>query len=265
MNYSWQIANEPLVEPVSLTEAKLHLRVDHTADDTLIGSLIRAARQYCENFQNRTYIATTYNLKLSHFSDVIELPRSPVMSVNSITYVDSGGTTQTVSSSVYELDTYQEPNAIVLKYGQIWPNTRGARNDITVNYTAGYSASFTAAVSDVCTCSGRTFTDGTIVRPRNVDGALPAGLTANTDYYVRDISGNTFKLYTTVTGGTAVDITDAGTGTQFIDLIPEGNIAAIKLLVGHLYEHREAVTETSLQETPIAVQSLLYQNRIISL
>lgn len=265
MNYSWQIANEPLIEPISLTEAKLHLRVDHSTDDTLIASLIRAARQYCENFQNRTYIATTYNLKLSQFCDVIELPRSPIVTINSITYVDSGGTTQTVSSSVYELDTYVEPNAVVLKYSQIWPNTRGHRNDITINYTAGYSASFTAAVSDVCTCAVRTFTEGTIVRPRNTDGALPAGLTANTDYYVRDISGNTFKLYTTATGGTAANITDTGTGTHFIDLIPEGNIAAIKLLIGHLYEHREAAIEISLQETPLAIQSLLYQNRIISL
>lgn len=265
MNYTWRITNQPLVEPISLTEAKLHLRVDHSTDDTLIATLIRAAREYCENFQNRTYIATTYALSLSQWQEYIELPRPPCVSVNSITYVDSAGTTQTLSSSYYTLDSVSEPAVVYQSYGYSWPATRGTRNDITIHYTAGYSASFTAAASDVCTCLGRTFTTGTIIQVRTVDGALPAGLSANTDYYVRDISGNTFKLYTTLTGGTAVDITDAGTGTHFIDSVPAGAICAMKLLIGHLYEHRESAIETTLQELPMGITNLLYQNRIISL
>ncbi len=52
-----QITTEPLVEPISLIEAKLHLRVSTTADDALITQLIRAARIYCENYQGRPYIA----------------------------------------------------------------------------------------------------------------------------------------------------------------------------------------------------------------
>ena len=43
----------PAVEPISLTEGKLHLRIDTTAEDGLISSLIKTARQYCENYQQR--------------------------------------------------------------------------------------------------------------------------------------------------------------------------------------------------------------------
>jgi len=54
----------PALEPVSLTEAKLHLRIDTTAEDVLISSLIKAARQYCENYQRRAYITQTWELWL---------------------------------------------------------------------------------------------------------------------------------------------------------------------------------------------------------
>lgn len=47
---------------------------------------------------------------------------------------------------------------------------------------------------------------------RFIGSSLPGGLNANTLYYVRDVVGNTFKVYTTPTGGTAVDLTSAGSG-----------------------------------------------------
>lgn len=45
-----------VIEPVTLEEAKAHLRVEFDDDDTYITALISAAREYVESFQNR-YIA----------------------------------------------------------------------------------------------------------------------------------------------------------------------------------------------------------------
>jgi len=72
---------------------------------------------------------------------------------------------------------------------------------------------FTAATSDVCTSAAHGFINGDRIYVKNSGGALPAGLVATTLYYVVEKDTDTFKLALT-SGGTAVDITDAGTGTH---------------------------------------------------
>ena len=53
---SWQITVEPATEPITLVEAKAHLRVDFSDEDTYIDTLIVAARRYCEAYCNRVFI-----------------------------------------------------------------------------------------------------------------------------------------------------------------------------------------------------------------
>ena len=48
-----------MTEPITLAEAKSHLRVTFEDDDSYITALITAARQYAENYQNRVYVDTT--------------------------------------------------------------------------------------------------------------------------------------------------------------------------------------------------------------
>lgn len=62
-----KIINPPIVEPITLEEAKQHLRVDGNDDDLLIQSLIKQAREWCENFQNRKYITQTLEFVLDTF------------------------------------------------------------------------------------------------------------------------------------------------------------------------------------------------------
>jgi hypothetical protein len=68
------------------------------------------------------------------------------------------------------------------------------------------------AGTDVITATGHTYINGQRVRVSQSGGALPSPLVANTDYYVRDVATNTFKLALT-SGGTAIDLTTTGSGT----------------------------------------------------
>jgi hypothetical protein len=66
--------------------------------------------------------------------------------------------------------------------------------------------------TDVFTATGHTYINGQRVRQSQSGGALPSPLVANTDTYIRDAATNTFKLALT-SGGAAIDITTAGSGT----------------------------------------------------
>ena len=125
-------------EPVTLAEAKLHLRgVDDTAEDALITALISAARETCEDRIEGTIPVTGWRLTLDAFPDAIKLPRGPVASVESVKYLDAAGVEQTLSPLDYLVDTASMQGYIVPAYGKAWPDTRGQINAVTVEYTAG--------------------------------------------------------------------------------------------------------------------------------
>ena len=128
-------------EPVTLAEAKLHLRgVDDTAEDALITALISAARETCEDRIEGTIPVTGWRLTLDAFPDAIKLPRGPVASVESVKYLDAAGVEQTLSPLDYLVDTASMQGYIVPAYGKAWPDTRGQINAVAVEYTAGSDA-----------------------------------------------------------------------------------------------------------------------------
>lgn len=140
----YKLKTAPATEPVSLAEAKLHLRVDTdcTDEDTLIGALITAAREMVENYTGLALINQTWEYTCDEFpDDDLALRPAPLSSISSITYVDTAGTTQTASAlTLYAADTYSIPGAATLRYGQTWPSVRDLRNSITVTYVAGFGA-----------------------------------------------------------------------------------------------------------------------------
>lgn len=139
---NWKVTSGPSTEPVTATEAKLHCKVDNTADDALFTILIQAAREYVEQYCNIALVTETITEYFDAFpaGDVLTLSVSPLQTVTSITYVDSAGATQTLSSGLYNVDTAHQPARVFLDEGQTWPETYGQRNCITVVYTAGFGA-----------------------------------------------------------------------------------------------------------------------------
>jgi uncharacterized phiE125 gp8 family phage protein len=131
---------EPAVELVSTAEAKAHLRVDHSEDDTYIGSLITAAREHIEETTARALVTQTWTWKLDRFpgDGVILLPRPPLQSVTSITYIDGDGAEQTLAASLYDVHTDELPGRISRAFDATWPITRRQPNAVTGTYVAGY-------------------------------------------------------------------------------------------------------------------------------
>ena len=142
----------PTVEPLSLAEAKAHLRVDITDDEDLITDLIKGARELAEVATNRQFLDATWQLKLDSFpvagkpglvidaDGSIRLPRAPVLTATqvAITYIDSAGASQTLATTVYGVDLASEPGRVYLLYNQTWPATRGQKRAVTITYHAGY-------------------------------------------------------------------------------------------------------------------------------
>lgn len=158
----------PISEPISVADAKQHVRIDTSADDAYVAGLIAAARRLVERQQRRQLLTATWQLQQDHFPGygrmfgsnycvefpfdapyyhphfgnqrwpALELPIAPVQSV-SISYVDAGGVTQTLDPSKYTLETpTNQAGRIIPTYGNWWPATRWQPNAVTVTFVAGY-------------------------------------------------------------------------------------------------------------------------------
>lgn len=150
------LVTAPASEPLSLTEAKLHLRVDEdvTADDTLITDLVAAAREEFEHATGRQVITATWDLKLNHFpAGPIEIPRAPLLTVTSVTYIDTAGASQTWDSAEYQVDAFvgpfARPGLLYPKAEYSYPVTRTIPDAVTVRFTAGYGATADAVPEGV--------------------------------------------------------------------------------------------------------------------
>jgi uncharacterized phiE125 gp8 family phage protein len=136
-----KLVTPPEVEPVTLEEAKAHLRLDSDADDAYVSALITAARERVELFLRRALITQTFECTLDGFpaSPVIDLPRPPLQSVESIKYIDTAGKVQTLAPGDYVADaSSNEIGRVALAWNRFWPVTRCSINSVVIQFTAGY-------------------------------------------------------------------------------------------------------------------------------
>lgn len=127
---------------LDLADVKLHLRIAHDAEDALLIRLAEAAVNWCEKYQGRKYLQVACVDYLDAWPKVIRPRWSPVESVTSITYIDTGGAEQTWAAAEYRLDGNTEPARIVPAYGYDYPDVRGDINGICLTYIAGYGEQF---------------------------------------------------------------------------------------------------------------------------
>ncbi|MCV0371079.1 head-tail connector protein [Filomicrobium sp.] len=188
------LVTPPVVAPVSLAEAKVHLRVDFDDDDTLIAALIDAAVAHLDGW---TGVLGRPMINQDWRQDYIDWPASgflrlpfPNVSSAALTYFDPDNVGQTVDTALYELIEDARSSVIRVKDGFPCPAVNNDRADaVQVTMTVGYGAAA---------------------------GDVPAAIRA-----------------------------------------------AMLLIVGHLYEHRESVAESSLAELPFGAMALIAPYRRI--
>lgn len=163
-----RVAGEAVDEPVSLDDAKLHLRVDGTADDDLISSMITSARTSCERRMQRSILPQSwvltqssfrhpwvdhhahwehgliidpawYRMRCHGYPDSVVLPQTPIRAVTSVTYLDATMQRVTLDPSAYRLAVIGEQLAMLRPVGAPWPQTAREPDAVVVTYDAGWA------------------------------------------------------------------------------------------------------------------------------
>ena len=134
------LATNPLF---TTAEAKDFLKVDTTADDTLIDNLIKAATQSCEEYTNQYFIDTLVTQYSDNWLEFYRLYKSPVSSITSVKYYDTNDSLQTLASSNYILDDASKPARIGLAVDATLPTLADRINAVEVKYTVGYGTAST--------------------------------------------------------------------------------------------------------------------------
>ena len=147
---SYTVITPASLKALTVQEVKDYLRVDSSAEDTLLGVLIDAATQVAEHYLGRFLLTTVieefydffpvYKTGVDPFKgdrNIVYLSRGPVQSITSLKYVDGNGDEQTVSTDDYRSDLVSEPARIMPEHG--WYGTKDTVNAVIVRYTCGYT------------------------------------------------------------------------------------------------------------------------------
>lgn len=152
--YSLRVITEPVVEQITLDQARLHLRLDSYGsppehmDDSWITASIPAAREWCEFYSGRSLASQVIELALPRFphawssypNDEIHLPMGPIAGVQSVVYLDEAGAEQTLDPAAYAVDVSQDVGYVYPIINTSWPMTMSRPNAIRVRFNAGYTS-----------------------------------------------------------------------------------------------------------------------------
>lgn len=152
----------PVAPALGLTQARVHLKVpdsQHDEDALIADILIPAVTERCELATRRQLITAIWGLRLDAPTDMqgvglwnwrsdfhsgyfLDIPKPPLQSIVSVTYVDTAGVTQTWASSNYIVDAPAGPRCargrVAPGFNIVWPLAQSRINAMTVQFTAGY-------------------------------------------------------------------------------------------------------------------------------
>lgn len=131
------IEDMPETEPVTLDDAKAHLRITHDADDEAIAALIKTARQICEEYTGLALITRDCRLYLDQWpKHTLSLPKPPLVHVAAINVYDANGVATVFSAAAYAVDTVGRPGRIEMTGTPPWPGQ--PLSGIEIEFSAGF-------------------------------------------------------------------------------------------------------------------------------
>ena len=137
----------PASEPLSLAEAKNFLRVEHNADDALIGALIAAARGAVEAATRRVCITQTWRIALDRWpkpecnkSARVVSPVNPLRALIEARVLAADGGATVLDPDAFTLDTVSTPGMIAFERANV-PEPGRALAGIELDVSAGYGES----------------------------------------------------------------------------------------------------------------------------
>jgi uncharacterized phiE125 gp8 family phage protein len=142
IRYTSQMIEAPDIEPVTLEDARAHLRIDDdlTKDDDYIEQLITTARRRAENQTRRALITQRWSIYLSAFPSGISwrLPIAPVQSIAAVRYYDADNAEQTMPADRYALDQSTLMPRLRIVSPHAWPIAYVREDAVEIELVAGY-------------------------------------------------------------------------------------------------------------------------------
>lgn len=132
------LTTAPTDDAVGLQEMQDHSRIRTHHDVATLDRLLKGAQRAAEGYLRRKLITQTWTRYFDAFDDPLYLRFPPVSSVTSVSYLDGDGDTQVLATSVWEAAEENGVGIVRLKYGQVWPSTRGHEDVVIVPFVCGY-------------------------------------------------------------------------------------------------------------------------------
>src|SRR5215208_5593238 len=130
----------PMAEPLSLGEAKLHLRIDGADEDTLISTLIAAARRQVETAAGLVMVTQDWSIFFDRWpaSPIVELALAPIQSIEEVRIYGEDDESSLLDPAHYYADTLLRRPRLVLRRDRVWPPPGRVANGIEIKVRAGY-------------------------------------------------------------------------------------------------------------------------------
>jgi uncharacterized phiE125 gp8 family phage protein len=139
----YKLIAAPTIEPISLTEIKRDLRIDHADADDSLTRMMAEAREFLETRLQSKFLTQTWEFIIDAFPIAeIRLPFGPVQSIVSVKYDDTVGIEQTIAATDYYLDdvSFRVAPEPWLFPTEAWPATLDAINAVRIQFVCGYTA-----------------------------------------------------------------------------------------------------------------------------
>ena len=140
MRNTYKLLTDSVGLALTTTEVNAHLKTNYTdiATDVYMSLLVKTVQKVAEKYTGRDFLTKTWLCLANGWTDYIQLRRSPLQSITSITYINKDEVTQTLDSSKFDILERTEYSSIVFNSNMDYPTLSDKPQPITIEFLDGY-------------------------------------------------------------------------------------------------------------------------------